>query len=133
MVIRLILMTAMTLFACGPRLAHAEGIEGVWATDAEACSKIFVKSAKGISFAKRADLYGSGFIIDGNKIRGRIANCAIKTRKQEGKIVHLIAVCSTDIAVDTMQFSLNIIDDDKVSRIFPGMPEMETPYERCRL
>jgi hypothetical protein len=129
----LVFVTAIGLLACSPRLAQAANIDGAWATAADACSKIYVKSAKGISFAKRADLYGSGFIIAGDKIRGRIASCTIKKRKQEGNTVHLIAVCSTDIAVDTMQFTLNIIDDDKVSRVFPGMPEMETPYERCRL
>jgi hypothetical protein len=133
MIVQLILMTALILCAFWHHPAQAANIDGVWATDAAACSKIYVKSAKGIAFAKRADLYGSGFIIDGNKIRGKIASCNIKMRKQDGNTVHLIAVCSTDIAIDTMQFTLNVIDDNKVSRVFPGMPELETPYERCFL
>ena len=124
------LVTFACLLPCGP--AQATDFEGAWATDAANCSKIFVKSAKGVSFAKKADLYGSGFVIAGNKLRGKIASCNIKARKQEGDIVHFVAVCSTDIAIDTMQFSLKILDENKVARVFTAMPELETRYERCR-
>ena len=133
MIVRLISMTMLMLYALGIPLVHAADIDGVWASDADSCSKIYVKSAKGISFAKKADLYGSGFIIEGNKIRGKIASCNIKTRKQDGDTVHLIAVCSTDIAINTVQFTLKTVDSNKVTRLFPGMPELETNYERCQL
>jgi hypothetical protein len=111
--------------------ARAADIDGVWASEAAACSKIYTRTEAGLAFARDADMYGSGFIIDGKRIKGKMATCTIKLRKRDGRTVHLIAVCSTDIAVDTIQFSLNVIDDNRITRIYPGVPELETPYERC--
>ena len=51
--------------------AGTDDIQGIWASDARLCSKIFVKKGNGFVMAKNADLYGSGFIIDGRKIRWR--------------------------------------------------------------
>jgi hypothetical protein len=48
-------------------------------------------------------------------------------------MLHLLASCSTDIALSDMQLSLQIVSNDKLSRIFPGMPEMTTDYFRCPL
>jgi hypothetical protein len=30
-----------------------------------------------------------------------------------------------------VELALKIIDDNKISRVFAGMPELETPYYRC--
>jgi hypothetical protein len=109
----------------------AAGIEGAWSTDTAACSKIFVKTGDRISFTTDADLHGSGFIVDGNRLRGKMASCNIIKRKQDGATLHLIANCSTEIAIETMQLSLKFVDDNTVSRLFPGMPEMEITYRRC--
>jgi hypothetical protein len=117
----------------GARAGGAFDINGAWATDADACRKVFVKSGDTVRFAKNADLHGSGFVIAGNRIRGKIANCAIKVRKDDGQTVNLAATCSTDVAVQTVQFTLKILGDDSMSRMFPGIPELETPYFRCRL
>jgi hypothetical protein len=116
---------------CWNTNAIAADIEGVWASHASECDKVFVKGGKGVVFAKDADLYGSGFIIEGRKIRGKIATCDIKTIKEDGSTVHLITVCATDVMLSNVQFSLRTIDRDKIVRIFPGVPEMDTPYERC--
>jgi hypothetical protein len=126
----MIAATAVWWLACNA-LVHATDIEGAWATDAAICSKIYAKSGSGLVFTRDADLYGSGFVINGNRLTGKMATCNISKRKQDGNTVHLIAVCSTMIAIDTVQVTLNIIDDNKVMRIFPGMPELQTPYERC--
>ena len=66
------MLRLMLLPACwGLTGAHAAAadIEGVWASDARLCSKMFVKRGKSIVLAKDADQYGSGFVIDGSKIR----------------------------------------------------------------
>lgn len=112
-------------------VVSAADIQGAWATDTGACSKIFHKTGDRISFTKDADLHGSGFIVDGNRLRGKMASCNITRRKQDGSVLNLIANCSTEIAIETMQLSLKFIDDNKVSRLFPGMPDMEVTYQRC--
>jgi hypothetical protein len=72
--------------------AHSTDLTGVWASDPAVCDKVFVKQRNRTSFAKTADLYGSGFIIDGNRITGKIVRCTIKSSKEDGFLVHLIAL-----------------------------------------
>ena len=124
-----ILMFAVML--PGSPAAAAADIAGAWASDVKICDKIFQRKGANLSFAKGSDTYGSGFIIDGNTIRGRIANCKIKTKKQDGDLLHLIAACATDVMLSNYEFTLKILGDNSVSRVFAGMPEMETPYYRC--
>ena len=112
-------------------VVHAADIKGVWASDVAVCNKVFTKKGGRVSFAKNADIHGSGFILDDNSIRGKLANCKIKTRKQDGDLVHLVATCATDVMLDNMELTLKVIDDNKVARVFAGLPELETLYYRC--
>jgi hypothetical protein len=124
-------LTILFLFAGGPS-AHAADISGAWATDVRACDKIFQKKGKVLTLANRSDTLGSGFIIDGAEIRGKNANCKIKNRKEDGDVVYLLAACATDIMLSDVEIALKIIDKDRVSRFFPGLPEVESPdYHRC--
>jgi hypothetical protein len=118
------LMTSVTA-------VRAADVNGVWASDVTVCNKVFTKKGGRVSFAKDADFYGRGFILDGGSVRGKLANCKIKTRKQNGDLVRLIASCATDVMLDNMELTLKVIDDNKIARVFAGMPEMETPYYRC--
>jgi hypothetical protein len=130
------LVSGLVSVACiltGAPEARAAEIDGAWATAADACSKIFVKQGATIGFAKKADLYGSGFIIAGNRIKGKVANCTVKMRKDDGDTVNLAATCSTDVAVETVQFVLKVHDRNSMSRVFMGIPELDTPYVRCTL
>ena len=77
---------------------------------------------------KDADNYGSGFIVDGNQLRGKIATCNIKSRKEDAGVVNLITSCSTDVALQTVQMSFKIDSENQITRIFPGVPEMATSY-----
>jgi hypothetical protein len=113
--------------------ARAADITGVWVSDAALCAKIFVKRGNGVFLSKDADLYGSGFVIDGRKIRGKLANCNIKTTKEDGALVHLLAACATDVMLSNFQLTLRVVDQNKIIRIFPGVSDMEMGYERCDL
>ena len=80
-------------------VVHAADVNGVWASDTEACNKVFTKKGGRVSFAKDADIHGSGFILD--------------------------------MMLSNMELTLKAIDDNKVVRVFAGMPELETLYYRC--
>jgi hypothetical protein len=121
------------VITCGVHDAWAADINGVWVSDASVCLQVFERKGGKVLFAKDADIHGSGFIIEGNQIRGRFATCVIKLRKEQGAMVNLIAVCSTDIAIDTAQFSLRMDGPDKITREFAGIPELVMHYERCSL
>lgn len=54
-------------------------------------------------------------------------------RKEQGLVVNLVAVCSTDIAIDTSHFVLRMDGPNKIIREFSGLPELIMTYERCSL
>ena len=122
---------AVALYHASP--AKAFDLNGAWASDGSACNKIFQVNNKATSIRRESDLYGSGFIVDGDQLRGKVAKCAVKSRKEDGQMLHLIAVCSSDIALSTVQFTVRADNDNQLTRIFPGVPEMSVSYMRCRL
>lgn len=113
--------------------AHALDMTGAWATDAAACEKLFVKKGKSFAFRPELEVPGGGFIVDGNTIRGKTANCTIKARKETAQIIHLLASCSTDIMLSDVQFSAKIVNENRITRIFPGLEGVEISYDRCAL
>lgn len=117
----------------GPRQAGAVDLSGAWATSADECPNVFVRRgrAKQIEFAALSDQHGGGFIVEADRLRGKFARCKIKTRKEDGDAVTIIAGCATDIMLSNVQFSLKMIGPDKISRIFPGIADMAISYHRC--
>ena len=75
--------------------------------------------------------HGGGFIVEADRLRGKFASCKIKSRKEDGEIVNIIAGCATDIMLSNVQFSLKILEPNKISRVFPGIMDMEISYYRC--
>ena len=118
-----------------PDCAAATQLTGAWAPDADKCEKVFVRRgrAKRIDFAQFSGVHGGGFIIEADQLRGKFAKCRIKTRKEEGESLNLIAGCATNIMLSNVQFVLKVVDDDNITRVFPGIEGMEVKYHRCRL
>jgi hypothetical protein len=110
---------------------YAIDLNGAWATDSSVCAKVFVKEMDTVGFRKDSDIYGGGFIVEGNYIRGQGGKCEIKARNESGGTIHLLASCSTDIMYSNMEFSMKVINDNQIVRIFPGMPDITLSYSRC--
>jgi hypothetical protein len=134
-VCRLLVMTVVLsgLGILPPVQVHAIELTGAWASQADLCKLVFAKKGNGIVFAELSDLYGSGFIIEGNRIRGKSGRCTITSRKQDGDGLELVASCATSIMNQNMRFSLKVIDDNNLSRLFPEIPGMTLKYTRCAL
>jgi hypothetical protein len=116
-----------------PAQANAIELSGAWATEADLCSRVFTKKGNGVVFAELSDLFGSGFIIEGNRIRGKSARCTITSRKQDGDNLELGAACATSIMNQSIRFNLKIIDDNNLTRLFPDIQGMTLKYTRCAL
>jgi len=106
-------------------------LNGAWAGDADNCKKVFTKKGAQWVFGENLDVYGSGFIIEGDQIIGKSGRCRIKARKDDGALVNLIAACASDIITQDMQFSLREVDTNTLIRLFPGMDGMEIRFARC--
>ena len=111
--------------------AQAIDLSGNWASDLEACDKLFVGKGNATSFRQDSDLHGSGFMIQGGRIRGRMARCRITKTQVTEDVVHMVASCATDIMFSNVQFSVRVLNDNKINRIFPGFDEMEMTFFRC--
>jgi hypothetical protein len=111
--------------------ADALDLNGAWAGDASQCAKVFVRQGGRLGFTEMSEVYGGGFIIDGDQIIGKFARCRIKARKDDGMNVNLIAACATDIMRSSVQFSVRELNANSIARLFPGMEDMEISYHRC--
>ena len=114
-------------------IAEAQAFEltGAWATHADLCSQVFTKKDGKVVYTELSDLFGSGFIIDGDRITGKAATCTIKSKKQDGNNLELAAACASSIMTQDVKFSLKIIDDNTIARSFPEISGMSINYSRC--
>jgi hypothetical protein len=124
-------LTAILLLLSGK--AFAFDLSGAWASDRALCDHVFNKKGSAVSFAELSDLYGSGFIVNGDAIKGKMAECRIKSRKQDGDITTLVASCATSIMTGNYQFSYKVLDDNTLARMFPDIKDMTVNYARCPL
>ena len=114
--------------------AEAFDLNGAWSTNEENCSKMFVTENNKLTMTRNSDVFGSGFIVEGDQLRGPAKACKIINRKEQGDVLHLIASCTTDIAVlGTQEVSAKIDNDNRVTRIYPEFPEMGISFFRCKL
>jgi hypothetical protein len=116
--------------ASAGRAAQFE-LGGAWATSADQCGKVFTRQGGKLGFTEMSDVYGGGFIVDGDQIIGKFARCKIKAQKNDGDTVNLIAACATDIMLSSVQFEVKALDADSIIRLFPGMEDLEIRYHRC--
>ena len=125
-----ILLSASIL---APLQARAFDLTGAWATNADECKNVFVRKGNNITFAPDSEIHGGGFIAEPNRLIGRTAKCTIKAKKDDGQTLNMIASCASDIMYSNVQFSVKMVDDNKIQRLFPGMDDMQVFYYRCKI
>jgi hypothetical protein len=131
------LVVAVVIFSSSvvlsPRSAKAIELAGAWATSADQCNKVFTRKgrAKQIAFTNFSGVYGGGFIAEADRLRGKHEICKIKSKKESNETINLIAACASSIMLSHVQFILNVVDENTISREFPGMVDMKVSYHRC--
>jgi hypothetical protein len=113
--------------------AQAVDLNGAWASDASVCKKVFVKNNNKISLTPDSELYGGGLIVEGNRAIGAFQKCTIKSMKNDGVNVHLIAACSTGVMVSDVQLTVKVVGDNQITLNSAEPVNIETPYVRCAL
>ena len=115
--------------------ARAFELAGAWATSADQCTKVFARKGRAstVNFTNFSGVYGGGFIAEADRLRGKFENCKIKSRKEGDKTINLVVACANGIMLSNVQFFLKVIDDNTISRDFPGMEGMEVKYHRCQI
>ena len=121
----------IVLALAAPGQVFAFDLTGAWASERELCDKVFEKKGGAIEFAELSDLYGSGFIVNGNAIKAKAGKCTIKSQRQEGDKTVISASCATTITTSELQFNYKIVDDNTLIRDFPDIKDMTLRYARC--
>jgi hypothetical protein len=116
-----------------PAKVQAFELTGAWASQTDLCTLVFAKKGNQVVFTELSDLFGSGFIVDGDRIRGRSTRCTIKSKKQAGDSLELSTACATSIMTSSVRFNLKVIDDNNLDRLFPEIAGMTLKYTRCSL
>ena len=129
-----------TAFVAGFALSSSQEVgafelTGAWATSADQCSKVFVRKGRAnqVSFTNFSGVYGGGFIAEANRLKGKFENCLIKSKKESDQTINLVVACASGVMLSNVQFFLKVIDDNTISREFPGMEGMEVKYHRCQI
>ena len=97
--------------------AKAFELNGSWATALSACSQVFIKKDGAISFGRIPTSMAADSSWREIKSAAK-ANLQINRRKEDGNVIHMVAMCATDIMASNVQFSAKIIDDNTIARIF---------------
>ncbi len=118
----------IVLVVAAPGQAFAFDLTGAWASERELCDKVFEKKGGTIEFAELSDLYGSGFIVNGNAIRAKAGKCTIKSQRQEGDKTVINASCASTIMTSELQFNYKAVDDNTLIRDFPDIKDMTLKY-----
>ena len=116
-----------------PGNARAFELSGAWSTAAEACNSVFATKDGQVVFTELSDLYGSGFVVNSDRIQGKAVKCTIDSTKQDGNRVQLSAACATTIMTQNVKFNLTFIDDNTIDRTVEEVPGMNIKYFRCKL
>jgi len=111
--------------------AFAFDLDGAWASERDLCARVFAKKDGVVGFAEMSDLYGSGFIVDGDSIKGKAAKCTIRSRQQDGDTTVLTASCSTSIMTSDLQFRYKVVDDNTLNREYSEIKDMTLRFSRC--
>jgi hypothetical protein len=128
-----VIMTGFALLSL--QEVSAFELTGAWATSADQCGKVFARKGRAnqVSFTNFSGVYGGGCIAEANRLRGKFENCSIKSRRESGQTINLVVACASGIMLSNVQFFLKVLDDNTISREFPGMEGMEATYHRCQI
>jgi hypothetical protein len=133
------LLVATAVMSGSPLLSlqtvSAFELAGAWAASADQCGKVFARKGRAnqVNFTNFSGVYGGGFIAEANRLRGKFENCSIKSKKESGQTINLLVACASGIMLSNVQFFLKVIDDNTITREFPGMEGMEVTYHRCQI
>jgi hypothetical protein len=99
------------------------------------CGKVFARNGRAnhVNFTSFSGAHGGGFIADANHLRAKFKRCSIKSKKESGQTINLVVACASGIMLSNIQFFLKVLDDNTISREFPGMEGMEVTYHRCQI
>src|ERR1700760_2443542 len=112
---------------------QAADLNGAWTLDASACSQVFTKENNKLAFRQDADLHAGGLIVQGKQITGTFQKCTVKSLRDDGSNVQVMASCSDGVTVSDVAFDVKVSGENRITLSSKEPVPMETPYVRCSM
>ena len=110
---------------------QAADLNGAWTIDASACGQIFTKENNRLSFKKDADLHAGGLIVQGRQVTGTFEKCTVKSLRDDGPNMRIIASCSDGVAISDVAFDLTFSGENNITLSSKEPVPVQMPYVRC--
>jgi len=112
---------------------QAADLNGAWTNDASACGQIFTKENNKLAFKPDADLHAGGLIVQGRQVTGTFQKCTVKSLRDDGSNVQVIASCSDGVAVSDVAFDVKISGENRITLNSKEPVPVEMSYVRCSM
>jgi hypothetical protein len=112
---------------------QAADLNGAWTIDASACGQMFTKANDKLAFKQDADLHAGGLIVQGRQVTGTFQKCTIKSLRDDGPNVQVIASCSDGVAVSDVAFDVKISGENNITLSSKNPVPVEMAYVRCTM
>jgi hypothetical protein len=113
--------------------AQAADLNGAWTDDASACGAVFKKEDNKLAFRRDADFHAGGLIVEGRKVTGTFQKCTIKSLRDDGPNVQVVASCSDGVAVSDVPFDVKITGENSITLSSTKPVPVEMLYFRCSM
>jgi hypothetical protein len=123
----------LLLIVAQSSLVQATDLNGAWSIDASACGAVFTKENNRIAFRKDADLNAGGLIVQGKQITGTFQKCTVKSLRDDGPSLQVVAACSDGVAISDVPFEVTMSADNKMTLNSKGPVPMSMTYFRCSM
>ncbi|MGO4505797.1 hypothetical protein CT676_09920 [Bradyrhizobium sp. MOS001] len=110
---------------------QAADLNGAWTIDASACGQMFSKENNRIVFKKDADLHAGGLIVQGRQVTGTFEKCTVKSLRDDGPNMRIIASCSDGVSISEMAFDLTFSGENEITLSSKEPVPVQMPYVRC--
>jgi hypothetical protein len=110
---------------------QAADLNGAWTVDASSCGQIFTKENNRLAFKKDADLHAGGLIVQGKQITGTFEKCTVRSLRDDGPNMRLIASCSDGVAISDVAFDLTFSGENNFTLSSKEPVAVQMPYVRC--
>ena len=123
----------LLLLVAQSSLVQAADLNGAWSIDASACGAVFTKENNRIAFRKDADLNAGGLIVQGKQVTGTFQKCTVKSLRDDGPKLQVVAACSDGVAISDVPFEVTMSADNKMTLNSKGPVPMSMTYFRCSM
>jgi hypothetical protein len=112
---------------------QAAELNGAWAVDGSACGQVFTKENNKLAFKQDADLHAGGLIVQGKKITGTFQKCTVKSLRDDGSNVQVIASCSDGVTVSDVAVDVKISGENRMTLSSKEPVPVAMSYVRCSM